>query len=237
MPDDHRPRSVSRLSRTRPPGCVRRLAYQARLRVGTWVQIIAVDLQNCRPLTDAHRPRSACRNVRTWPPGCVRFFVSRTISWSSRSSRQFLPERLGQFLRGKVPARRQRSGEHLGIQKKKGSRKETPAIRNHWFDKMHQSADGGAWPAGTQGRQRSSSISSNHHERMVGMNTGQQFSQTHPPSRRERGLAETETRGGGPTQATGRKCSPTQSSRATAGCPHPRWRTDARASRQGHLFR
>ena len=58
--------------------------------------------------------------------------------------------------------------------KKKGSRKETPAIRNHWFDKMHQSAgkpdgrqaaEGGAWPAGTRERQRCSSISSNHHEK------------------------------------------------------------------------
>ena len=55
-------------------------------------------------------------------------------------------------------APRQRSGEDLGIQKKKGSRKETPAIRNHWFDKMHQSAEGGAW-------QRCSSISSNHPEK------------------------------------------------------------------------
>ena len=45
MPDDHRPRSVSRLSRTKPPGCVRRFASQARLREGTWVQIIAVDVQ------------------------------------------------------------------------------------------------------------------------------------------------------------------------------------------------
>ena len=42
--------------------------------------------------------------------------------------------------------------------RKKGSRKETPAIRNHWFDKMHQSAEEG-------GRQRCSSISSNHHEK------------------------------------------------------------------------
>ena len=55
-------------------------------------------------------------------------------------------------------ASRQRSGKHLGIQKKKGSRKETPAIRNHWFDKMHQSVEGGAW-------QRCSSINSNHHEK------------------------------------------------------------------------
>ena len=38
MPDDHRPRSVSSLSQTRPPGCVRRFAFQARLREGTWVQ-------------------------------------------------------------------------------------------------------------------------------------------------------------------------------------------------------
>ena len=44
MPDDHRPRSVSSLSRTRPPGCVRRFVSQARPREGTWVQTITVDL-------------------------------------------------------------------------------------------------------------------------------------------------------------------------------------------------
>ena len=115
----------------------------------------------CRPLTDAHRPRSACRNVRTWPPGCVRFFVSPAgcREWSSsspsRSSRQFLPERLGQFLRGQVPARPRTGSISSSKKRKKGSRKETPAIRNHWFDKMHQSAEEG-------GRQRCSSISSNH---------------------------------------------------------------------------
>ena len=49
-------------------------------------------------------------------------------------------------------------GENLVIQKKKGSRKENPAIRNHWVDKMHQSAEEG-------GRQRCSSISSNHPEK------------------------------------------------------------------------
>ena len=44
MPDDHRPRSVSSLSHTRPPGCVRRFVSQAKPREGTWVQIIAVDI-------------------------------------------------------------------------------------------------------------------------------------------------------------------------------------------------
>ena len=44
MPDDHRPRSVSSLSRTRPSSCVRRFVSQARPREGTWVQIIAVDV-------------------------------------------------------------------------------------------------------------------------------------------------------------------------------------------------
>ena len=132
------------------------------------------------PLPDAHHPRSARRHVRTWPPGCVRFFVSPAgcREWSSsspsRSSRQFLPERLGQFLRGQVPARPRTGSISSSKKRKKGSRKETPAIRNHWFDKMHQSAgkpdgrqaaEGGAWPAGTRERQRCSSISSNHHEK------------------------------------------------------------------------
>ena len=44
MPDDHRPRSVSSLSRTRPSSCVRRFVSQARPREGTWVQTITVDL-------------------------------------------------------------------------------------------------------------------------------------------------------------------------------------------------
>ena len=44
MPDDHRPRSVSSLSRTRPSGCVKRFVSQARPREGTWVQTIAVDI-------------------------------------------------------------------------------------------------------------------------------------------------------------------------------------------------
>ena len=44
MPDDHRPRSVSSLSRTRPSGCVRRFVSQAKPREGTWVQTITVDV-------------------------------------------------------------------------------------------------------------------------------------------------------------------------------------------------
>ena len=52
-----------------------------------------------------------------------------------------------------------------------------------------------------------------------------------PPTFAQGRLAETATWGGGPKQATGRTCSPTQSRRATAGCPHPRLRTAARASR------
>ena len=44
MPDDHRPRSVSSLSRTRPSGCVRRFVSQAWPRIGTWVLIFAVDV-------------------------------------------------------------------------------------------------------------------------------------------------------------------------------------------------
>ena len=165
MPDDHRPRSDSRLSRTRPPGCVRRFASQARLREGTWVQIIAVDVQYCRPLTDAHRPRSACRNVRTWPPGCVRFFVSRTISWSSRSSRQFLPERLGQFPRGKVPAR--------------------PRTGRVWLCKRSKEVERKPQPLGTIGLIRCFSLPKKEEgkgaaasvqtipKKMVGMSTGQ----------------------------------------------------------------
>ena len=44
MPDDHRPRSVSNRSRTRPPSCIRRFVSQARPREGTWVLIIPVDV-------------------------------------------------------------------------------------------------------------------------------------------------------------------------------------------------
>ena len=96
LTDAHRPRSARRQVRTWPPGCV------SFVRLGKWME--------SAPLPDAHHPRSARRHVRTWPPGCVRFFVSPAgcREWSSsspsRSSRQFLPERLGQFLRGQVPA-------------------------------------------------------------------------------------------------------------------------------------
>ena len=156
MPDDHRPRSVSSLSRTRPPGCVGRFVSQARLREGTWVQIIAVDVQNCRHLPDAHRPQSACRNVRTWPPGCVRFFVSRTISWSSRSSRQFLPERLGQFPRGKGPAS-PRTGRISAYKRRKEVERKPQPLGTIGLKRCISLLK--------EGRQRCSSISSNHPEK------------------------------------------------------------------------
>ena len=102
----------------------------------------------------AARLRQVLRLPALSPAGCREW----SSSSPSRSSRQFLPERLGQFLRGQVPARPRTGSISSSKKRKKGSRKETPAIRNHWFDKMHQSVEGGA-------RQRCSSISSNHPEK------------------------------------------------------------------------